>query len=125
MRIFQMSKTLIIHIGMCIIEAEALMRETLDRFQLLWPKRQRQALTRLAKERGVTLTEMARQAIDIGIRELEQEDEFTRRGLALEQAERLRARILARNGGKPLDVDVAEDLHQMREERIEQLTSGH
>ena len=46
------------------------MRETLDRFQLLWPKRQRQALTRLARERGLTLTEMARQAIDIGIREL-------------------------------------------------------
>ena len=101
------------------------MRETLDRFQLLWPKRQRQALTRLAKERGITLTEMARQAIDIGIHELEQEDEFTRRGRALEQADRLRTRILARNGGKPLDVDVAEDLRQMREERIEQLTSGH
>ena len=60
------------------------MRETLDRFQLLWPKRQRQALTRLAKERGTTLTEMTRQAIEIGIRELEQEDEFTRRGRALE-----------------------------------------
>lgn len=101
------------------------MRETLDRFQLLWPKRQRQALTRLAKERGLSLTEMARQAIDIGIHQLEQEDEFTRRGRALEQADRLRAKILARNGGKPLDVDVAEDLRQMREERIEQLTSGH
>ena len=101
------------------------MRETLDRFQLLWPKRQRQALTRLAKERGLTLTEMARQAIDIGIHELEQEDEFTRRGRALKEADKLRAEILARNGGKPLDVDVAEDLRQMREERIEQLTSGH
>ena len=101
------------------------MRETLDRFQLLWPKRQRKALTRLAKERGLTLTEMARQAIDIGIRELEQDDEFTRRGRALEEADKLRAQILARNGGKPLDLDVAEDLRQMREERIEQLTGGH
>jgi hypothetical protein len=101
------------------------MRETLDRFQLLWPKRQRQALTRLAKERGVTLTEMVRQVIDIGIRELEGEDEFTRRGRALEAADKLRAEILARNGGKPLDIDPVEDLRKMREERIEQLASGH
>ena len=101
------------------------MRETLDRFQLLWPKRQRQALTRLARERGLTLTEMARQAIDIGIRELEQEDEFTRRGRALKKIEALHAKILERNGGKPLDVDPVEDLRKMREERIEQLTSGH
>jgi hypothetical protein len=101
------------------------MRETLDRFQLLWPKRQRQALTRLAKERGLTLTEMARQAIDIGIRELEQDDEFTRRGRALKEIEALHAKILERNGGRPLDIDVAEDLRQMREERIEQLASGH
>jgi len=93
------------------------MRETLDRFQLLWPKRQRQALTRLAKERGLTLTEITRQAIDIGIRELEQEDEFTRRGRALEEADKLRAQILARNGGKPLDIDPVEDLRKMREER--------
>ena len=79
------------------------MRETLDRFQLLWPKRQRQALARLAKERGLTLTEMARQAIDIGIHQLEQEDEFTRRGRALKKIEALHAKILERNGGKPLD----------------------
>lgn len=101
------------------------MRETLDRFQLLWPKRQRQALTRLAKERGLTLTEMARQAIDIGIHQLEQEDEFTRRGRALKKIEALHAKILERNGGKPLDIDPVEDLRKMREERIEQLTSGH
>jgi hypothetical protein len=101
------------------------MRETLDRFQLLWPKRQRQALTRLAKERGLTLTEMARQAIDIGIRELEGEDEFTRRGRALKEIEGLHAKILERNGGKPLVIDPVEDLRKMREERIEQLTSGH
>jgi hypothetical protein len=101
------------------------MRETLDRFQLLWPKRQRQALARLAKERGLTLTEMARQAIDIGIHQLEQEDEFTRRGRALKKIEALHAKILERNGGKPLDVDPVEDLRKMREERIEQLTSGH
>lgn len=100
------------------------MRETFDRFQLLWRKRQRIALTRLAKARGVTLMEMTRQVIDLGIRQLEQEDEFTRRGRALKKIEALHAKILERTGGKPLDLDPVEDLRKMREERIEQLTRG-
>lgn len=104
---------------------EVLMGETLDRFQLLWPKRQRAALTRLAKTRGLTLTEMTRRAIELGIHHLEHEDEFAQRERVLEQAARLRARILARNDGKPLNIDVAGDLRQMREERVELLAGGH
>jgi hypothetical protein len=93
------------------------MRETFDRFQLLWHKRQRLALTRLAKARGVTLMEMTRQVIDLGIRQLEEDDEFTNRARALKRADKLRAEILARNDGKPLDIDPVEDLRKMREER--------
>ena len=98
------------------------MRETFDRFQLLWHKRQRLALTRLAKARGVTLMEMTRQVIDLGIRQLEEDDEFTRRAHALKKIEDLHAKILERNGGRPLDIDPVEDLRKMREQRIEQLT---
>jgi len=101
------------------------MRETLDRFQLLWPKRQRAALTRIAKERGVTLNEITRQAIELGIHEMDHENEFTRHDRALEKLSQLRAQMRARNGGKPLDIDIAEDLRKMREERIEQLAGGH
>jgi len=93
------------------------MRETFDRFQLLWHKRQRLVLTRLAKARGVTLMEITRQAIEMGIRQLEHEDEFTHRAQALKRADKLRADILARNGGKPLNIDPVEDLRKIREER--------
>lgn len=93
------------------------MKETFDRFQLLWHKRQRAALTRLAKARGLTLTEITRQAIELGIRELEQDNKFTRRADALERADKLREEILARNGGQPLDIDPVEDLRKIREER--------
>ncbi|NOH04753.1 MAG: hypothetical protein HND47_23670 [Chloroflexi bacterium] len=101
------------------------MKEHYDRFQLLWHKRQRAALTRLAKARGVTLMEMTRQAIEAGIHQFEQEDEFVRRARALEKADALRQEILKRHDGKPLDIDPVEDLRKMREERIEQLASGN
>jgi hypothetical protein len=101
------------------------MRETFDRFQLLWPKRQRIALTRLAKARGMTLTEITRQAIEIGIRELQHEDEFTRREHGLKKIKALHVKILVHNHGKPLEVNPVEDLQDMREERIGQLVSGH
>jgi predicted DNA-binding protein len=101
------------------------MRETFDRFQLLWPRRQRVALTRLAKARGKTLTEITREAIEIGIREMEQENEFVRREKGLKSIKALHAKILAHTGGKPLVVNPVEDLHHIREERIGQLGSGH
>jgi predicted DNA-binding protein len=101
------------------------MRETFDRFQLLWSKRQRVALTRLAKARGKTLTEITREAIEIGIHEMEQENEFARREKGLKRIKALHAKILAYSGGKPLAVNPVEELHRMREERIGQLGSGH
>jgi hypothetical protein len=101
------------------------MRETFDRFQLLWSKRQRVALTRLAKARGLTLTEITRQAIEIGIREMEHENEYARREKGLKKIKALHAKILAHSGGKPLVVNPVEDLHNIREERIGQLGSGH
>lgn len=93
------------------------MRERFERFQLLWPKRQRAVLMRLARERGLTLTEITRQAIEIGIRAMQEDDEFTRRGRALKKIEALHATILERNNGQPLDIDPVEDLRKMREER--------
>lgn len=101
------------------------MRETFDRFQLLWPKRQRVALTRLAKARRMTLTEITRHAIEIGIRELEHENEYARREQGLKRIKTLHTKILAHNGGRPLEINPVDDLHNMREERIGQLVSGH
>ena len=99
------------------------MRETFDRFQLLWPRRQRAALTRLAKARGMTLTEITREAIEIGIREMERENEFARREKGLKKIKALHAKILEHSAGKPLVVDPVKDLHNMREDRIGRLGS--
>jgi Zn-dependent peptidase ImmA (M78 family) len=95
------------------------------RMQMLYRPDQREALRKYAREQNVSVTEAARRALDIGLTKLVEEDEFTRRKRALEDMAELRAEILARNNGVPLDVDVAEDLRQMREERIEQITGDH
>jgi hypothetical protein len=82
-------------------------------------------LTRLAKARGMTLTEITRQAIEIGIREMEHESEFARREQGLKKIKALHTKIIKLNGGNPLDVNSVDDLQNMREERLGQLVSGY
>jgi len=91
------------------------------RMQMLYRPDQREALQRYARQNKVSVTEAARRALDIGLKELEQEDEFVRLGRVLEEIKEFHKEILARNGGKPLDINPPEDLRQMREERLEHI----
>ena len=96
------------------------MKETFGWFQSLFSKRQHVTLIRIAKARGTSLIEITRQAIEIGIRELEREDEFARRARGLKKIKSLHAKILAHNGGRPLEINPVEELQSMRDERVRQ-----
>jgi len=97
------------------------MTENLKRVQMLIREEQGAALAEIARAEGCSVAEVTRRALDLGLKELKVEDEFTRRARAMKKAEELRAAMRQRRG-KPLNIDIVEDLRQMREERIEQLT---
>ena len=94
------------------------------RMQMLYRPDQREALQKYARKHDISVTEAARRVLDAGLEIISEEDEWTRREKALRKMAELRAEILARNDGKPLDIDVVEDLRKMREERLEQITGG-
>lgn len=96
------------------------MNATYDRVQMLLEPSQRKALSEIARCQGKSVAEVTRQAINLGLTAMTQEDEIVKRQLALESARKLRQ-------SKPLlSVDVVGDLRTMHEERDEQtINSGH
>ncbi len=89
-----------------------------ERVQMLLEPGQRRSLVEIANRQGKSLSEVTRQAIDLGLDVLERENEFSGLQNFLIQAERLRESM------PMLNVDPVEDLHQMREERDERLTGS-
>jgi hypothetical protein len=99
------------------------MTEKLKRVQMLLEPRQHYALANIAKQQGKSVAEVTRQLIDLGLATLGQDDEFTRRALALRKAEALRHRLQERHGG-PLKIDVSADLEHIRERRDERIANS-
>lgn len=102
------------------------MSERLYRAQLLIEQGQRKTLAQIARQEGRSLSDVARELIRLGLeaRNDTPEMRWRRRDRALEQAAQLRAAILRRRGGRPLDIDVADLIRSMREERDASLISG-
>lgn len=91
---------------------------TMQRMQMLLEPRQRNKLVELAKAQGKSVAEITRQAIDAGLEKLSAIEQHERMLAALEVARKLRDSM------PMLDVDIVVDLHQMREERDNELFSG-
>lgn len=83
----------------------------MQRVQMLLEPRQRRKLAELAKAQGKSVAEVARNAIDLGLEQIEMSDRQARLLAALEAARKLRDSM------PMLNIDVVADLHQMREER--------
>jgi hypothetical protein len=96
------------------------MAETLRRVQMLLEPKQHALLAQLAKKQGRSVADITREAIAIGLMQLAEQDVLARRAQALKSADDLAERIQARTG-RPLDIDVIEDLRRVREERDEQI----
>jgi hypothetical protein len=96
----------------------------LIRMQMLYRPEQREALQEYAREHNISVTEAARRALDAGLNILQENDEFSKRKLALKKIKNLHDEMLSIRGGKPLDIDFVEDLRKLREERLEQIAGG-
>jgi predicted DNA-binding protein len=95
------------------------MAERMHRTQILLEPEQHQALAEIARSEGRSVSEIVREIIRQRLEEREQEidADVKRRLEAMERIREFRNRILARRGGKPIDIDVVEMINQMREER--------
>jgi len=91
---------------------------TMQRVQMLLEPRQRQKLAELAKLQGKSIADVTRQAIDAGLEKLSGNGHREQMLAALETARKLRESMPI------LDVDVVAEIHQMREERDNELSSG-
>jgi len=84
---------------------------------MLLESEQRKKLADLAKAQGKSIAEITRLAIDAGLEKLAQNEQQMRMSAALKAAQQLRDSMPA------LTIDVAADLHQVREERDHDLFS--
>jgi ribosome assembly protein YihI (activator of Der GTPase) len=91
---------------------------TMERVQMLLEPRQRRKLAELAKAQGKSVAEVTRLAIDAGLETLNTHEQHARLLAALEAARKLRDSM------PMLDIDVVAEIHQMREERDNELFSG-
>ena len=89
----------------------------MQRVQMLLESEQRKKLAALAKAQGKSIAEITRLAIDAGLEKLAQNEQQMRMSAALKAAQQLRDSMPA------LTIDVAAELHQMREERDHDLFS--
>ncbi len=95
------------------------MEQHLERMQILLERNQRQRLAKLASAQKRSLSNLIREAVD---RYLEQ-DELRRAHAkrAIEQLRTVRNSLLQSRRGQPMEIDVAGLIHQMREERADEL----
>ena len=91
---------------------------TMQRVQMLLEPRQRRKLAELAKAQGKSVAEVTRLAIDAGLETLNTQEQHARLLAALEAARMLRDSM------PMLDIDIVADIHQMREERDNELFRG-
>jgi plasmid stability protein len=92
--------------------------DNLQRVNLMLERRQREALERIARKKGRSVSDLVREYVTQGI-----EGENTpqqERLEALETARALTKRVLKRRSGKPLN-DAVEVINQLREERDDEL----
>lgn len=102
------------------------MSETLRRTQVLLEPEQHKALKQLAQREQRSLSDLIREMLDAQL-QLRQQDEAAlkqRRLEALERIRRHRDAILERREGVPLEDDVTDVIHQIREERDAEINDG-
>lgn len=95
--------------------------ENLQRVNLMLERRQREALERIARKQGRSVSDLVREYVTQGI---ESENTPQQERLeALENARALTKHILKRRGGKPVS-DAVEIIEKIREERDDELLGG-
>src|SRR3990172_7137280 len=95
----------------------------MQRTQILLEREQHEALVELAHKEGRSVSDVVREMLreQLEERRRAEADDLTRYLEALERIKKHREAILARRGGKAFEIDVAEEIHRMREERDEEI----
>lgn len=102
------------------------MAEHLQQTQILLKPEQHEKLARIASREHRTISDLVREIL---LAELERREEAAteRRRQRLEQFEQLkrhREEMLAKRGGKPLNINVAEFLNEIRDERDDEILAN-
>jgi predicted transcriptional regulator len=102
------------------------MGERLYRAQILLEPEQHRKLVRIAGQQHRSLSEIIREIVQAEL-DRREKDETDRRHQLLQGIERVRLtreEILARRAGEPLQVNVADMVRQMRDERDEEVSAA-
>ena len=99
------------------------MAEKMYRTQILLEPEQHRALAEIARREERSVSDVVREMLreQLGQRQKKADMDRERRLQALERIKQHREAILARRGGKPFGIDVAEEINRMREERDEEI----
>ena len=97
----------------------------MHRTQILLEPGQHRELSEIARREGASISEIVRTAMRDWLAERKDEVGLRRRLEALEQINQHRQAILNRREGKPLDIDLTAVLHQIREERDDELLGSN
>jgi hypothetical protein len=102
------------------------MAERMHRTQILLEPDQHRTLREIAHAEGRSISELVRAVLREYLvdRERAAEEDLTRYLAGLERIRQHREAILARRGGKPLEIDIVETINRMREERDERNLAG-
>ncbi|HYO15461.1 MAG TPA: ribbon-helix-helix protein, CopG family [Thermoanaerobaculia bacterium] len=101
------------------------MAEHLQPTQILLEPEQHEKLARIASREHRTISELVREILQEELERREEDAERQSQRLEqLEQLKRHREEMLARRGGKPLNVNVAELLNEMRDERDDEILAN-
>jgi hypothetical protein len=96
----------------------------MHRAQILIDPEQHQALAEIAQQEGTSISEIVRHSVQQWFSERHEDQVLRRQMDALAEIGRHRHAILDRRGGKPLEVDLAEIIEQMREVRDGELSTS-
>jgi predicted DNA-binding protein len=89
------------------------------RTQVLLEPGQHKALAALAQRRGTSVSQVLREIVEEYL--VEQDTELDQRLAALERIRQHREEMLARRGGRPMDIDVVALIEENREERTREI----
>jgi len=92
--------------------------------QILLGLDQYQKLAEIARREGGSVSSLVRQAVRQWLAGYGEQEALRQRLEGLEQIDAHRQAILAERGGKPLEIDPATVIEQMRQERDDELLSG-
>jgi hypothetical protein len=98
------------------------MRKAKYRAQILLEPEQHTALAEIAQRQGRSISDVTREIVAQYL--VQQEDNLHQRQEVMEQIKQFKARVLARRGGKPIEIDVTKLIEEMRTERSDELFSN-